>query len=332
VENETASNLQGWMNGGPNTLGVVAFQQDILARVSQTISNVISMHGQGIIIWDITGGGSTNITLGSQSYLGDPRFLSPAASGLTVHSAFGPYVPPTSALGLDGLEPAIDAIADQVFAAIRSAGLTCGVALRAQKVNVDSNGRLVPIPGSGEAQYDTVSAQLADQDAKLTYAYKRWGCRLFYVDSNQASRDVTPVLQAQALPTWAPAWAYTQLYLRHPDCVLFPEEHYDGAFHFSGPPVINDPSYQYESVASRYTELRNPWQGPFLDSGELSAVPDAFTLIDVDNVGSSDPADTPNVIAALKNRQCILMADSWYSSWGVGLVINWQTAAGVNGF
>jgi hypothetical protein len=323
------------MNGGPSALGTSGFQQDILSRANNAIYFVQQQHGQGIIVWDITGCGCTNVAYGSQSYLGDPRFLNPALSGLTVDNGFNPYVPPTSSLGLNGLEPAMDAIADQVFAAIRSAGLTCGVALRAEKVNVDSNGQLIPVTnnsGNNEAQYDTVASQLADLDAKLTYAYNRWGCRLFYVDSNQCSADIQSSLQSQDNPTWAAAYIYTQLYQRHPDCVIFPEEHYTGAFIYAGPPVINDPAYQYLKVASRYTELSNPWQGPFLDSAELSAVPDAFTLIDVDNVGSSDPADTPNVIAALKNRQCILMADSWYSSWGVGLVINWQTAAGVNGF
>jgi hypothetical protein len=85
-------------------------------------------------------------------------------------------------------------------------------------------------------------------------------------------------------------------------------------------------------VASRYTQLSNQWQGPFLTSAELSAIPDAFTLIDVDNMGTTDSTDQPNVVNALQNNQCFLMFDAWYHSDGMTLTRNFQTAAHVNGF
>jgi hypothetical protein len=331
-EDISDSNLNGWVDCGPNAMGVAAFQQDILSRVNSAIANVIKMHGQGLIVWDITGCGKTASALPSEEYLGDPRFLDPKGSSLTVKTDYGPYVPPTSTLGLSGVEPAMNAIADQIFASIRSAGLNCGVCLRAEKVSVNANGDLDgSVSADGQLVYDTVAQQLADLDAKLTYTYNRWGCRIFYVDSNVASQDVYSSQQAQNNPTWAPAWVYTQLNLRHPDCVIFPEEHYYGSFRFSNP-VIKDPAYQYERVASRYTELRNPWQGPFISSAESIVVPDSFTLICVTNMGSSDPADTPTVIAALKKNECIFLVDSWYDDPGITLVINWQIAAEVNGF
>jgi hypothetical protein len=55
----TATNLNGWSNGGPNVMGVSDFQQDILSRVYTAIANVKLMRGQGMIIWDITGSGKT---------------------------------------------------------------------------------------------------------------------------------------------------------------------------------------------------------------------------------------------------------------------------------
>jgi hypothetical protein len=180
--------------------------------------------------------------------------------------------------------------------------------------------------------YDTTANQLADLDAKLTYAYNRWGCKIFYVDSDVAAEDVYSAQQAQNNPTFAPAWVYTQLRLRHPDCLICPEEAYPGAFQ-SSDPAINDPPDQYSRTTARYTELRNPWQGPWITSKESAAVPDAFTLICVSDMGTTDPVDQPDVVTALRNNQCILLADAWSNSISdIALVINFETAAGVNGF
>jgi hypothetical protein len=327
-ENITPTNLNGWSNGGPNVMGVSAFQQDILSRVYTTLANVKLMGGQGVIIWDITGCGKTTWELGSGEYLGDPRFLNPNGSGLTVKTAYGPYVPPYSALGINGIEPAMDAIADLVFASIRNAGLTCGVALRAEKVSVNAHGQLDGTTTvDGQSIYDTVANQLADLDAKLTYAYNRWGCRLFYVDSNAYSQDILTEQQNQLNPTEAAAYVYTQLHLRHPDCLICPEETYTGAFVF--PPLIKDPAFQYDRVTARYSELRSPWTCPFVGYNETSVVPDTFTLISASDMGTSDPADTLSVIAALKANQCILMANAWYNDPGITLIINWQIDAGL---
>ncbi|MBV9275354.1 MAG: hypothetical protein JO333_15765 [Verrucomicrobia bacterium] len=327
----TPANINGWENGGPKVIGAVAFRQDILARVSTSIANVKKMRGQGIIIWDITGCGKTSWKLPHEQYLGDPRFLDPKGSGLTVKTAYGPYVPPGSALGIRGIEQSMNSIANKIFASIRSAGLACGVAIRAEKVSVNSEGQLDGSVNDGELIYDTVTHQLADLDAKLVYAYNRWGCRIFYVDSNAASQELISAQQMQCNPTWAPAWLYTELHRRHPDCVIFPEEIYTGSFKFSSA-GINDPAYQYERAASRYTELRNQWQSPFVGSNETAAVPDTFTLICASNIGSSDPADTPKIIAALQAHRCILMADVWHNDPGITLIKIWQTDAGVNGF
>src|ERR1700730_13857553 len=86
------TNLNGWDNGGPNALGVSAFQQNILSWVNTAIGNVIRMHGQGIIIWDITGCGKTTLPLVNEAYLGDPRFLDARGAGLTSATAYSPYV------------------------------------------------------------------------------------------------------------------------------------------------------------------------------------------------------------------------------------------------
>jgi hypothetical protein len=269
---------------------------------------------------------------GNEMYLGDPRFLDPQGAGLTVQTSYSPYVPPTSPLGQNGIEPAMNAIADQVFAAIRNAGLVPGVGLGGEKVYVDSSGDLDgSAPGLNQRQleYDTTLHQLADLDAKLTYAYNRWGCRVFYVDSNIAADDVTDAEATQGNERWAPAWVYTQLRLRHPDCVICPEEWYPGAFSF--PSLgINDPAYQYDRVVIRWTTLYYPWQQPQIDPDEAATVPTACTFMNVTLMTASDVAAwQPTVISALQNNQCILAGGS---PGDVTLINNWQAQAGVNGF
>jgi hypothetical protein len=330
-EDITQTNMNGWTNGGPINLGVGAFQQNILSQVNAAIQNTLNMHGQGIIIWDITGCGKTTWTKGNEMYLGDPRFLDPHGAGLTVQTSYSPYVPPTSPLGQHGIEPAMNAIADQVFAAIRSAGLVAGICLKGEEVYVDSVGDLNGfISQDRQLDYTTTPNQLADLDAKLSYAYHRWGCRIFYVDSNVAANDVIGAQQNQLNPTFAPAWVYTQLRLRHPDCLICPEETYPGTFSF--PSLgINDPAYQYDRVACRYTELRQPWMGPSIKADEAAAVPTAFTMILVSDTDMS--ADQSIVVPALQNNQCILLGVAAVpGSADVSLITNLQTAAGVNGF
>jgi hypothetical protein len=327
-----ASNLNGWINGGPS-IGTQAFQASILVMVQNTITNTLAMHGQGIIIWDITGAGKTSLSLPDCMYLGDPRFLNPRAAGLTIANSYSPYVPPSSRLARRGIEPALDAIADQIFSMIRDAGLVPGVALRAEKVamsgdNVDGGPW---VNGDNEQIYDTFIDQLSDLDAKLSYAYNRWGCRIFYVDSNAYSGDILSEQQNQLNPTTAAAYVYTQLFALHPDCLICPEETYNGAFSF--PPIINDAPYQYDAVTARYTELRfGGMNWPFVGENETAIVPDAFTLICASDVGASDPDDTLDVIAALQANQCILMANAWYDDPGITLINNWQAQSGVNGF
>jgi hypothetical protein len=327
-------NLNGWLNGGPVALGTSAFQSDILSRVNATIQNTLACHGQGVLIWDITGCGKTNPTKANEQYLGDPRFLDPAGSGLTTQTSYDPYVPPGSPMLPGGVEPAMNAIADTVFSNIRSAGLVPGVCLRAQKAYVDAAGDLNG--AYGPSQYNTCANQLADLDAKLTYAYNRWHCRLFYVDSNQVAADAQSAQQSQGNPTFAPAYVYSQLRARHPDCLIFPEETYVGAC--SIPAIgVSDPAYQYDRVAARYSELSKsaPSRGlgsPFLSNAELAAVPSAFTLINLKDPSSWASNQDAKIQAALRNNQCVLLiANAWFNSAEVSKCEQLQTTAHVSG-
>jgi hypothetical protein len=269
----------------------------------------------------------------------------------------------------------MNAIVDQVFYNIRAAGLIPGVGLRAEIVGANANGDLYSQPPGvdDEAVYVTTLQQLADLDAKLTYAYQRWGCRIFYVDSNicsaQNTDGVYEALGQQHNPHYTPAWVYAQLRLRHPDCLICPEEWYVGPFAYSGNGLsINDAAYQYSHAVCRYTSLGNTWMSPLLlsaaqahsknqsvNASEHDTVPSAFTLICTSigspggvtfdgggNVtgfnavyqGSIDSSITPSgVIAALQNRQCILLiGNAWDGgSNDLKLALWLQQQAHVNG-
>src|ERR1700730_247494 len=130
----TTSNLNGWWNGGPSSLGLAGFQSNILALAKTSAQNITNAGGQGVVIWDITGLASTPGSGGDQAYIGDPRFLDPVGAGLTRPGAIT-FVPPGNYVITNrGCAPEMNAIADLVFATFRNKGIKVGICLRAQKV------------------------------------------------------------------------------------------------------------------------------------------------------------------------------------------------------
>lgn len=316
---QTASNPNGWWDGGPGTVGVSQFQADVLAREQKTAQNIVGANGQGVIIWDITGTGQGN------QYLGDPRYLSPVNAGLKVPVALR-----------KGVEPAMNSIADRVFATYRNLGLSVGICIRAQQVVFNSSGRL-----TGVVEYDTTPHQLADLDAKITYAHNRWGCRIFYVDSNQAAADIWPVnSQYRTRDGTTPAGVYTTLRNRHPDCLICPEQAFVNAY--SNPNFsINDPYAQYYQVTAPYRELRrvrygdeNDWIMPSPDY--LSAAPGAFYLVNTASGNGSTATqlfkDNRALLVQAVRQGDILMFEAWYGSEETPLIGPIYHEAGVSGF
>ena len=99
-----------------------------------------------MIVWDIEGE-----TYPPQiSYVGDPRHLSPEVQG----------------------------VVDQFFARFTTAGLRCGMTLRPQQLGFSSTGQPY------QANSDDANVVFKTLDDKIQYAVNRWGCTLFYIDSN----------------------------------------------------------------------------------------------------------------------------------------------------
>ena len=148
----SATNPRGWFMDPTldvvTPAGTAAFHKRILDYADNSVAVLKKMNAQGMVTWDLEGEEYPQAT----TYIGDPRLL------------------PT-------LDPEMDSVADAYFKKFRDAGLRTGLCIRPQHLVV----------GGGQADQkelgstDEIAQLLYD---KLAYANKRWGCTLFYVDSN----------------------------------------------------------------------------------------------------------------------------------------------------
>lgn len=176
--------------------GRAAFRKRVLAYATQSVQILKEMNAQGMITWDIEGEESWQ----PNTYLGDPRLLKELA-------------------------PEMDSVADDYFRKFREAGLRVGVCLRPQRLD------LVALRKSEPAQKELLKAdKTLDVDAvtkllidKITYAKKRWGCTLFYVDSNgdpNLPYDVT---------------IFQRVAAAYPDVLLIPEHETTRYYAYTAP-------------------------------------------------------------------------------------------------
>jgi hypothetical protein len=149
------------------------------------------MNAQGMIVWDVEGQEYPHAT----SYLGDPR----------------------------SLPPEIDPIVDEFFQRFRDAGLRTGVCIRPQ--------RPVRPPYGADVWQEQVADPTQNMIEKIAHAKKRWGCTLFYVDSNVLFdfENFRPN-QGDAYELMD-AMVFRRLSEAHPDCLLIPE--HENAFYFA---------------------------------------------------------------------------------------------------
>ena len=147
-------NPRGWFNNDSGTdvttaEGRNALKKSLADYVDNSIRTLKAMNAHGAITWDIEGQEYPHAT----SCLGDPRKIGERA-------------------------PEMDAMADGYFARLRRAGLKVGVCIRPQELEA--------APGGGVTQRDQTDMAQVTRTliAKALYANKRWGCTLFYIDSN----------------------------------------------------------------------------------------------------------------------------------------------------
>lgn len=149
----TGKNPRGWFNNAGDVdvtteAGRAGFGKRLMDYADTSIRVLQAMHAQGMITWDIEGQEYPHAT----SYIGDPRKVSLLA-------------------------PEMEPLADAYFARFRQAGLKVGVCIRPQ---------VLTRTASGAAQHDQIDMTQVTQTLidKALYAHQRWGCTIFYIDSN----------------------------------------------------------------------------------------------------------------------------------------------------
>lgn len=189
-ENKTnKNNPRGWL---PYTkVDVVSdkgredFYKETMKYADRSVSILKSMNAQGMIIWDIEGQEFPH----ALSYIGSPEKLEEVA-------------------------PEMRNVADDFFKKFKDAGLKTGLCIRPDSVVLSSDKkRLVRIPGD---QYRSIVK-------KITYARKRWGCTLFYIDSNG-----DPNFPSDAS-------IFKRINAQFPDVLLVPEHQNAGYYACSAP-------------------------------------------------------------------------------------------------
>lgn len=135
--------------------GKAAFREALLAYADRAVKLLKSMNAQGAFLWDLEG---QQFPQPDTSYAGDPA-------------------------NLPRLSPEMDRVADAFFKRFTDAGLKCGLTIRPQQLDFSA---------SPPRQKDLPAAQQASNMIdKMRYARKRWGCTMFYVDSDGGPNDAT---------------------------------------------------------------------------------------------------------------------------------------------
>lgn len=242
----SATNPRGWFNDdtldvtGPG--GAERFRAELRAYTDRSLAILKKADAQGVIVWDLEGEQFPHKT----TFIGDPRQL-------------------------NRLAPEMDVAADEFFARLRAAGLKVGVTIRPQ--------RLVFAGGGVPHQQFALNLKKV-LEAKMDYARKRWGCTLFYVDSNYSF--------------WRPdeLWQLRCLAAEHPGVLLIPEHHWLPYFGFTAP---------YATLRRGQPAASLRWAGKFF--------PHPFQALDI-----SDAAGNWNAISAAHLNGDVLLFRAWYEN------------------
>lgn len=182
------SNFVTWTGTDNWMNGETPFDEWLLSHANNCIAGLKSINAQGLIVWDPEG---TKFPR-AYTYYGDPA-LSP--------EKVNPF-----------------------FSAIKAAGFRVGVCLRPDQIIMTYNPTTsVDWAGMFTPEHYVVPFPLQNLVSKVEYARQRWGCTLFYVDSNVGT----------GLDNWSkntigsgglmPSLVFDELRRIFPDCLFIPE-------------------------------------------------------------------------------------------------------------
>jgi hypothetical protein len=257
VKGVLKKNPRGWFNNDPRVdittqEGKEQFREKMMEYADNTILILKQLDAQGLVVWDIEGQEHSGIT-----YVGDPAMVGELAPEMAWKGAYQ------------------QSVIDAFFGKFKTNGLRTGVCIRPTRVIKTEKGYIqFHSKDPGQILID-----------KIAYAKKRWGCTLFYIDSN-TNQDKSQYVVLDAL-------LFKRVQEAHPDVLLIPEAENAKYFAYTAP----------------YDELRrgtNSTPAPI-----KSIYPNAFSVI---NVSDGDIASNRNaLLEAVKNGD-ILMCHAWFNS------------------
>ncbi len=193
--------------------GAEAFGKAVLGYADNAVRILKGMNAQGMLVWDLEG---QQYPQPNTSYVGDPRKLA-------------------------DMSPEMNAVADAFFKRFTDAGLKCGMTIRPQRF--DAGTTRPPV------QKDVAAAeQSALMIEKISYARKRWGCTMFYVDSDGGPQDATD-----------PA-AFAAVAKALPDVLIIPENIWPKHYAYTAPLASFTAPYKPLHTPA---EVRSIWPGAF---------------------------------------------------------------------
>jgi len=213
-----------------NPQGLAAFQAAVLAYADNSVKILKSMNAQGAIVWDLEG---QQYPQPDTSYVGDPTQLPVMA-------------------------PEMNGIADAFFAKFTNAGLKCGMTLRPQQLDFS-----VSPPNQNSVPVGNEAGVLIQ---KIQYAYNRWGCTIFYVDSDGGPSDAT-----------APA-TFGQVLQALPQVLVIPENIWTKDSAYTAP------------LASFWA----PYKPLHTTADEKTIWPNSFTVTYIGDAPNHDLSNNPN--------------------------------------
>lgn len=226
--------------------GKAKFRKDVMDYADRSIGHLKEMNAQGMITWDIEGQQYPH----PLSYIGSPEILGKMA-------------------------PEMNVIADEYFNKFRKAGFKTGICLRPDSV----------IFKGTWIDHIAVKDPAATLIRKITYARKRWGCTIFYIDSNVDPASGQPMDYT----------VFKKVMDKFPDLLIIPEHkrllHYGYTAPFENL-LAGGISYLPEDITSVY--------------------PEAFTAVYVpEGLRESESQNVNNLVNSIKQGN-ILIFRAWY--------------------
>ena len=283
---KSPTNPRGWFKKKDldvtTDAGRAQFRAEMLAWADRAVKSMQAFDAQGGIVWNVEGEENPHPI----TYIGDPRML------------------PTFA-------PEMDAVADEFFQKFRDAGLRTGVTIRPTQVYLKGEkwahgtGSQMAARNPLEEDYASVHPEgLAEWgffptaerlSRKIEYAQRRWGCTIFYIDTNgifapvEAGKDFKWMLIAGSV--------LRELRERHPDVLIIPELMRDDF-------TWRLTNYAY---AAPYMEL--DLKGYGTPAAVRDIYPDAFSVV---NIADGPIEEQRGVLVEAVRRGDILMTRGWF--------------------